>query len=83
MFHFDIQPIGGFDLFITGRSHVLLSERSLSFSNAMITLTSARWGARIAELALDVGKPQLNTFYSSLFVILKCCKVQKADIQGF
>ena len=30
-----------------------------------------------------LGKPQLNTIYSSLFVILKCCKVQKTDIQAF
>ena len=30
-----------------------------------------------------IGKPQLNTIYSSLFVILKRCKVQKTDIQGF
>ena len=30
----------------------------------------------------DVGKPQLNTIYSGLFVILKRCKVQKTDIQG-
>ena len=28
-------------------------------------------------------KKQLNTIYSSLFVILKRCKVQKTDIQGF
>ena len=51
MFLFDFQVIGGFDLFVTGRSHFLLSERSLSFNNAMIKLTSARWGARIVELA--------------------------------
>ena len=54
MFRFDFQSIGGFDLFVTGRSHFLLSERSLSFNNAMITLTSARWGARIVELASDI-----------------------------
>ena len=39
-----------FDLFVTGRSTFLLSERSLSFNNAMITLTSARWSACIVEL---------------------------------
>ena len=54
MFRFDFQPIGEFDLFVTGRSHFLLSECSLSFNNAMITLTSARWGARIVELTSDV-----------------------------
>ena len=32
-FRFDFQPMGGFDLFVTGRSHFLLSERSLSFNN--------------------------------------------------
>ena len=53
MFRFDFQSMGGFDLFVTGRSHFLLSERSLSFNNVMITLTSARWGARIVELASD------------------------------
>ena len=51
VFRFDFQPIGGFDLFVTGRSHFLLSERWLSFNNAIITLTSARWSARIVELA--------------------------------
>ena len=54
MFRFDFKPIGGFDLFVTGRSHFLLSERSLSFNNAIITLTSARWSARIVELASAV-----------------------------
>ena len=43
--------LGGFDLFITGRRHFLLSERSLSFNNVMITLTSARPSARTVELA--------------------------------
>ena len=42
--------LGGFDLFVTGRRHFLLSERSLSFNIEMITLTSARWSARIVEL---------------------------------
>ena len=51
MFRFDFQPMVGFDLFVTGRSHFLLSERSLSFNNVMITLTSARGSARIVELA--------------------------------
>ena len=51
MFPFDFQAMGGFDLFVTGRSHFLLSKRSLEFNNAMITLTSALWSARIVELA--------------------------------
>ena len=51
VFRFDFQPIGGFDLFVIGRSHFLLSERWLSFNNAIITLTSALWSARIVELA--------------------------------
>ena len=46
--------MGGFDLFVTGRSHFSLSERLLSFNNVMITETSACWGARIVELASDV-----------------------------
>ena len=52
MFRFDLQPIGGFDLFVTGRSHFLLCERSLSFNNVMITLTSAR----ILELASGIDR---------------------------
>ena len=32
---------------------------------------------------MDLEKPQLNTIYSSLFVILKRCKVQKTDFQRF
>ena len=56
VFHFDCQPIGGgggggVDLFVTRRSHFLLSECSLSSNNVMITLTSVRWSARIVELA--------------------------------
>ena len=51
MFCFDFQPFGAFDLFVTGLSHFLLSERSLSFNNVMITLTSARSSARTVELA--------------------------------
>ena len=45
--------LGGFDLFVTGRRHFLLSERSLSFNNVMITLTSARPSARTVELASE------------------------------
>ena len=45
--------LGGFDLFVTGRRHFILSERSLSFNNVMITLTSARPSARTVELASD------------------------------
>ena len=64
MFRFDIQPMGEFDLFVTGRSHFLLSERSLSFNNAMITLTSARWSARIVEL----------TSGAHIEYLVLCCK---------
>ena len=58
MFHFDFQPMVGFDLFVTGRSHFLLSERSPSFNNVMITMPGACWSARIVELPL-VLKQQL------------------------
>ena len=51
MFRFDFQPMVGFDLFVTGRSHFLLTELSLSFNSVMITQTSARWSTRIVELA--------------------------------
>ena len=51
MFCFDFKPFGGFDLFVTGRPHFLLSECWLSFNNVMITLTSARPSARTVELA--------------------------------
>ena len=51
VFRFDFQPMAGFDLFVTGRSHFLLSERSLLFNNVMITLASDRLSARIVELA--------------------------------
>ena len=51
-FHFDLH----FDLFVTGRSHFLLSERSLSFNNVMITLTSTHWSTPIVELASDIRK---------------------------
>ena len=47
----------GFDLFVTMRSHFLLSEHSLSFNNEMITLTSARRSARIVELATALIYP--------------------------
>ena len=60
MFCFDFKPIGGFDLLVTGRSHFLLSERSLSFNNAIITLTSAHWSAHIVELASGVSKLHNN-----------------------
>ena len=45
----------GFDLFVTGRRHFLLSERSLSFNNVIITLTSARSSARTVELASEAS----------------------------
>ena len=54
--------LGGFDLFGTGRRHFLLSERSLSFNNVMITLISARPSVRTVELAIDMTK--------TIFVIL-------------
>ena len=47
--------LGEFDLFVTGRRHFLLSERSLSFNNVMITLTSARPSARTVELASGIS----------------------------
>ena len=56
VFCLDFQPFGGFDLFVTGRSVFLLSERSLSFNNVMITLTSARPSARTVELASEYNK---------------------------
>ena len=31
------SKLGEFDLFVVGRSHFLLSERSLSFNSVMIT----------------------------------------------
>ena len=46
--------LGGFDLFVTGHRHFLLSERSLSFNNVIITLTSARSSARTVELASEL-----------------------------
>ena len=61
MLRFDFQPMVGFDLFVTGHSHLLLSERSLSFNNVMITLTSARWRARIVELASAVRPEQTQS----------------------
>ena len=45
------STIVAFDLFVTGCSHFLLSKRSLSFNNVMITLTSSRSSAPIVELA--------------------------------
>ena len=50
-----IPTNGGFNLFVTGRSHLLLRERSLSLNNAMITLASTQWGARIVELTSGVA----------------------------
>ena len=41
----------GVELFVTVRCYFLLSERSLSLNNVITTLTSARWSARIVELA--------------------------------
>ena len=41
MFRFVFQLMGAFDLFVPGRNHFLLSKRSLSFNNVMITMTSA------------------------------------------
>ena len=50
VFRFDFQPMGDFICLLLGSAIFLLSERSLSFNNAMITLTSALWSARIVEL---------------------------------
>ena len=69
MFSFDFQPFGGFDLFVTGRRHFLLSESSLSFNNVMITLTSAWPSARTVELASVTCIPVGHS--------LKCCLVDK------
>ena len=41
-------------MFVTGRSHFLLSEHPLSFNNVIITLTSARSSACIVELASGI-----------------------------
>ena len=59
--------LGDFDLLVTGRRHFLLSARSLSFNNVMITLTpgvlssafslnaSARQGACKRSLFKSIG----------------------------
>ena len=71
MFCFDFQPFGGFDLFVTGRRHFLLSERSLSFNNVMITLTSARPSAQTVELAPAIHcTSRYFVYYSILLVTL-------------
>ena len=49
-----LSTIGGVDLFVTGRSHFLLSKRLPSFNNVMITLTGARASARIVKLASGI-----------------------------
>ena len=64
MFHFDFQPMGGFDLFAIGRSH-FLGKRLLSFNNEMITLTSACWSAGIVELASGILLSVYPLFHSS------------------
>ena len=51
MFRFDFQSMGDLICLLLGAAIFFLSERSLSFNNVMITLTSARCGARIVELA--------------------------------
>ena len=58
--------LGGFDLFVTGRRHFLLSERSLSFNNVIITLTSARSSARTVELASDIYNSIASFFWRQL-----------------
>ena len=55
-----------FDLFTAGRSHLLLSECSLSFNNIMITLTSARLSARIVELTSGTLKPKFQLEISNV-----------------
>ena len=57
--------LGGFDLFVTGRRHFLLSERSRSFNNVIITLTSARSSARTVELASGSETNQALALFSS------------------
>ena len=67
MFRFDFQSMGGFDLFVTERSHFLLSKRLLSLNNVIITLTSARLGARIVELAYGLVHVFCIQRFSSIF----------------
>ena len=74
MFRFDFQPMGVFDLFVTGRSHFLLSERSLSFNNTMITLSSAPCSARIVELVsgiLFISLPVVSLFKLATMTYLR------------
>ena len=66
MFPFPFQPMGAFDMFVTGRSHLLLSERSISFNNVMITQTNARSSARIVE-------PASGIFFAFVIKILCIC----------
>ena len=71
MFCFDFQPFGGFDLFVTGRRHFFLSERSLSFNHVMITLTSARPSARTVELASGVVINRPLDLFAPLAVVVQ------------
>ena len=69
--------LGGFDLFVTGRRHFLLSERSLSFNNVMITLTSAQPSARTVELTSEVSSIMRELAGRSLtgtYLYLVCVK---------
>ena len=71
MFCFDFQPFGGFDLFVTGRRHLFLSERSLSFNNVMITLTSART-VELASAGVVINRP-LDLFAPLAVVVQAGC----------
>ena len=77
--------MGGFDLFVTGCSHLLLSEPLLSFKNVMITLTSARWSARlfnspqVSETATQIETIQ----WSSLTTNGSLMKVEKCSLGAF
>ena len=75
--------LGGFDLFVTGRRHFLLSERSLSFNNVMITLTSARPSTRIVELAsvfvLHVKPMLVDTCFTFYTVIEFHNKIEQPE----
>ena len=68
----------------TGRSHFLLDESSLAFNNVMITLTSARWSARIVELASGLqirgnDYKLMFSFPNQRHILLVCETVLKSN----